>query len=118
MHKSLATHVSLIIAVLIASPWSSSAQASGSETPMGDTWPSQVEFIYIPRAAIAPGAVDDPTMLVEDSSPLQRTITLELKKTSSQHIAHRNSWAARLRSEKLCAPRHAGSHWRCHKPRG
>jgi hypothetical protein len=56
-YKSLATHISLIIAVLIATLSSSSPQTSGSETPMGDTWPSREEFIYIPRTAIAPSGV-------------------------------------------------------------
>jgi hypothetical protein len=73
--------------------------------------------MYIPLAAIASGAVDDAPMLIEDSSPFQGTISLELKKTSSQHTARRSSRAASLRSEKLCAPGHARSHWRYHKPR-
>jgi len=104
LHKSVTTLTLFVVIVLIACISSASAQTNETEMPMGDTWPSRESLIYVPRAAVMAGAMEEGSvMLEENSSPFQASITLKLKKTSSQHITPQNSQAVRLKRGKHSA---------------
>jgi hypothetical protein len=97
-----------VIAALIGFFSSSPAQTNGAEMPMGDTWPSGENSVYVPRDAVMPGAMEEERIIVDDNpSPFQGLITLKLRKTSSPRITPHNSPAARLKSGKHSTGRHA-----------
>ena len=119
MQKWVTIRTMFVIAALIAYFSSTPAQTNGVEMPMGDTWPSGENFIYVPRAAVMLGArEEEPVILEENALPFRGSFTVKLKKTSSQRISPQNSQAVRLERGKHSAGRHARPRCRWRKHRG
>ena len=71
MQKWVTIRTMFVIAALIAYFSSTPAQTNGVEMPMGDTWPSGENFIYVPRAAVMLGAREE-----EPVHPRRECITI------------------------------------------